>query len=222
MLVVASVAAADAAAGDFERTVNLPGSAMDVRFHYGAPGPGATTLAGEGSLGTTLPGDGRLTVRLPASIGSNTVLGDTQVAAGYSLVRESDLLPKVSVLAELALPTAPGSRGAHPGMKATAEKKLAWGDLHAETELRTEGRQLARSYRTAVGARLHLRPTTTASFDLVTLRPSGRSLLPRDDQAQLGLCQELAPGTKLRLGVGAGVTGGQSSLRSTVGLDLRF
>lgn len=222
-LVAAMLAVASAAsAGDFQSTVDLPGSAMDLKFHYAAPGAGATALAGEGSVGASLPLDGRLTVRLPARIGDHPVLGDTQVTAGYPLMGESELLPKVTVTAQLALPTAPGSRGAHPGMKITAEKKLGWGDLHAESELRTEGTRLARSYRTAVGARLHLSKATTASVDLVTLRPSGRSLLPRDDQAQIGLCQELTPATKLRLGVGAGVTGGQSSLRSTLGVDLRF
>jgi hypothetical protein len=218
MLAVASVAAA----GDFEGTVNLPGSAMDLKLHYAAPAAGATSLAGEGSVGASLPLDGRLTVRLPASIGDHAVFGDTQVSAGYPLVGESGLLPKVTVSAQLALPTAPGSRGARPGMKITAEKKLAWGDLHAESELRTEGIRLARSYRTTVGARLRLLKTTSASFDLITFRPSGRSLLPRSDQAQIGLCEELTPATKLRLGVGAGVTGGQSSLRSTLGVDLRF
>jgi len=120
------------------------------------------------------------------------------------------------------LPTAPGSRGAHPGVKVAAQKKLFWGDVHAETELRTEGRELAPSYRTAVGTRLQLRPKTSASLDLVTVRPPAGSLLRRDDQAQFGLCQELAPGARVRLGAGAKVTGGQSSLLSSVALDLRF
>jgi hypothetical protein len=63
---------------------------------------------------------------------------------------------------------------------------------------------------------------TNATLDLFSVRPSAHSLFPRDDQAQLGLCQELAPGTRVRVGVGGGVTGGQSSLRSTVELDVRF
>jgi len=33
-------------------------------------------------------------------------------------------------------------------VKASAEKKLQFGDLHAETELRTDGPTLARSVRT--------------------------------------------------------------------------
>ena len=226
MLAVASAAAADPAGGDFERTLNLPGSAMDVRLRYGSTAPGGTSLAGEGSIGTNLPGDGRLTVTVPHSLGPHAALGDTQLTAGYPIVPETDLLPKVALVAELALPTAPGSpRVARPGVKAAAAKQIHWGvvhDLHAETELRTEGRELARSYRTAVGANLHLLKATTASVDLVTLRPSARSLLPRSDHAELGLCHELTPGTHLRLGLGAGVIAGQSSLRSTLGLDLRF
>ncbi|HTO07240.1 MAG TPA: hypothetical protein VMR86_09295 [Myxococcota bacterium] len=221
----ASVAGADPANGNLGATFALPGSAMDVRIHYASAGSGASALAGEGSLGANLPLDGRLTVRVPVSVGSSAMLGDTQVAAGYALLHESNLLPRLAVTAELALPTAPGSHGARPGVKATAAKKLLWGpvrDFHVETELRTEGRGLARSYRTAVGTHLQILKSTTASIDLVTLRPSGRSLLPRDDQAQIGICQEVTKGTKLRLGLGAGVTGGQSSLRSTVGIDWRF
>jgi hypothetical protein len=227
VLAVAGLAAADPPASptppsNFARTLDVAGSRMDFHFDSAAAAPGATAVAGVGSVGATLPFDTQLTVRMPATFGEHAVMGDAQVAASYPLVDEGELLPKVSVLAQVALPTAPGSRVVLPGVKATAEKKLFFGDLHAETELRTDGRELARSYRTAVGARVRLRPKTSATLDLVTLRPSGHSLLPRDDHAQLGLCQELAPGTRVRLGVGAGVTGGQSSLRSSLGLDLRF
>jgi hypothetical protein len=221
----ASAAAADPADGSFGHTFELPGTPMDVRVHYNAAGPNSTTVAGEGSIGTNLPGDGRLIVRVPVSVGPNTVLGDTQLSAGYPVLRESELLPKIALTAELALPTAPGSRGARPGMKATATKQLDLGvvhDVHAETELRTDGRELARSYRTTVGTHLRLLKKTTASLDWISLRPSGRSPLQREDHAQVGLCQEVSPNAHLRLGLGAGVTGNQSSLRSTLGVDFRF
>jgi len=223
LFAAASVAAADPPNANV--AVDVAGSQMNFRFDASSAAPaapGTTALAGVGSVGATLPGETQLTVRMPATFSDRPAIGDTQLAASYPLVAEGEIVPKVSLLAELALPTAPGSREVRPGVKATAEKKLFFGDVHAETELRTDGRPLARSYRTAVGARLQLRPSTSATLDLFTVRPSGRSALPREDQAQLGLCQDLAPGARVRVGVGAGVTGGQSSLRSTVGLDLRF
>lgn len=222
VLAVARLAAADPSAADLASTLDLAGSRMDLRFDPTAPAPGSTALSGVGSVGASLPLDTRLTLRMPATLGDRPVVGDTQVAASRALVQETALFPTVALSAGLALPTAPGSRGAHPGVKVAAQKKLFWGDVHAETELRTEGRELALSYRTAVGTRLQLRPKTSASLDLVTVRPSAGSLLRRDDQAQLGLCQELAPGARVRLGAGAKVTGGQSSLLSSVALDLRF
>ena len=222
VLAVARLAAADPSAADLASTLDLAGSRMDLRFDPTAPAPGSTALSGVGSVGASLPLDTRLTLRMPATLGDRPVVGDTQVAASRALVQETALFPTVALSAGLALPTAPGSRGAHPGVKVAAQKKLFWGDVHAETELRTEGRELAPSYRTAVGTRLQLRPKTSASLDLVTVRPSAGSLLRRDDQAQFGLCQELAPGARVRLGAGAKVTGGQSSLLSSVALDLRF
>ena len=222
VLAVARLAAADPSAADLASTLDLAGSRMDLRFDPTAPAPGSTALSGVGSVGASLPLDTRLTLRMPATLGDRPVVGDTQLAASRALVQETALFPTVALSAGLALPTAPGSRGAHPGVKVAAQKKLFWGDVHAETELRTEGRELALSYRTAVGTRLQLRPKTSASLDLVTVRPSAGSLLRRDDQAQLGLCQELAPGARVRLGAGAKVTGGQSSLLSSVALDLRF
>ena len=222
VLAVARLAAADPSAADLASTLDLAGSRMDLRFDPTAPAPGSTALSGVGSVGASLPLDTRLTLRMPATLGDRPVVGDTQVAASRALVQETALFPTVALSAGLALPTAPGSRGAHPGVKVAAQKKLFWGDVHAETELRTEGRELALSYRTAVGTRLQLRPKTSASLDLVTVRPSAGSLLRRDDQAQFGLCQELAPGARVRLGAGAKVTGGQSSLLSSVALDLRF
>jgi len=222
VLAVARLAAADPSAADLASTLDLAGSRMDLRFDPTAPAPGSTALSGVGSVGASLPLDTRLTLRMPATLGDRPVVGDTQVAASRALVQETALFPTVALSAGLALPTAPGSRGAHPGVKVAAQKKLFWGDVHAETELRTEGRELAPSYRTAVGTRLQLRPKTSASLDLVTVRPPAGSLLRRDDQAQFGLCQELAPGARVRLGAGAKVTGGQSSLLSSVALDLRF
>ena len=172
VLAVARLAAADPSAADLASTLDLAGSRMDLRFDPTAPAPGSTALSGVGSVGASLPLDTRLTLRMPATLGDRPVVGDTQVAASRALVQETALFPTVALSAGLALPTAPGSRGAHPGVKVAAQKKLFWGDVHAETELRTEGRELAPSYRTAVGTRLQLRPKTSASLDLVTVRPA--------------------------------------------------
>ena len=207
----------------------LPVAPMDVRVHYVNASPSSPVVVGEGSLGANLPFDGRLTIRVPHTLGEKAVLGETHLAASYDLIRDAELLPRVSVVGNLNLPTAPGTRGVHPGVKARAVKKLRLGvlrEVHVESELVTSTaghNELAAGYRTAVGTSLNLLPGTSANFDVVANRPAAASGLPGDTSAQIGLSQILSPAAHLRLGFGAGVTTtGTSSLRSTVGVDLRF
>ncbi|HTO54327.1 MAG TPA: hypothetical protein VMR50_13160 [Myxococcota bacterium] len=207
------------------RTIDLPVTPMDVRIQYGSSHPGSTDLVGEGSLGANLPGDGRLTIRVPHTLGERSIFGESHLAVGYDLLHEGDFMPKLAVTTQVALPTARGARGVQPGVKARATKKLHLGvirEVHAETELATQGRELARSYRATLGTSLKLEPETTASFDFVSTVPAPGAGA-RDNSAQLGLSHTLGKHSSLHLGFGAGVLStGQASLRSTVGIDLHF
>jgi hypothetical protein len=221
-----SLPGARAGATDFEQTLDLAASPVELRVHSASAAPGSSApVAGEGSIGAKLPGDGQLTLRVPYLMGSRPVLGDSQLAAGYELLAERELLPKISVTAQLDLPTARGSSAAHPGMKATVAKKLRAGVIRAvyvESELHTNGRDLATSYRTAVGTSFQLPLATTGNFDFAMVRPPIGSGVPRDDTAQLGLSWALGAGSSLHLGVGAGLSTGVPSLRSNLGIDLHF
>jgi hypothetical protein len=224
---------AAARADGFQRTLEVGANPVDVQLQYAgaAPGPtssltpGAMALSGEGSVGTRLPGDGRLTLRVPHVMGSVPTLGVAQVAASYDLAQEGRLLPKLAVVARVDLPTVRGTRGAHPGVRATAAKKVHAGvidTVHVESELWTQGIDLTPSYRTLVGATFHVRAATSGSLDLVALRPGAGTGLAAESLAQLGLAQRLGFGATLRLGVAAGLVDGTNSLRATLGVDRRF
>jgi len=227
VLACVGVPMARASASDFQETFDLVANPVSVHMHYANTGlvPGSTAGVGEGSIGTKLPGDGQLTLRVPLCVGSRPLLGNTQVAAGYDVLTENAFLPKVSVTAQLDLPTAPGSSRARPGVRATVAKKLRAGPIegfYVESELRTDGRDLATSYRTAVGTTFRLPVALTGNLDFVVLRPPAGSGLARDNIAQFGLSTPLGASSTLRLGFGAGLSTPTPSLRSTLGIDLHF
>lgn len=210
-----------ASAGGYERTFEFGPSPVEVRLNYGDPTPGAVALAGEGSLRSSLPGKGRLTVRVPYVVGEAATLGNTQVAASYDLEHGTELLPRVSLVAEVDLPTAKGAVGARPGLKVTATKSLGSGlfeAIHVESDLSTDTAALAPSYRAAVGASFRLPVLTRASLDFVALRPAVATGAPSQNLVQLGMSHAFANRTNLRLGLGSDCR----SLRASFGIDRRF
>ncbi|HXZ85420.1 MAG TPA: hypothetical protein VEI82_08020 [Myxococcota bacterium] len=208
----------------YQRTIEVGESAVDVQLHYGSGTPGIG-LSGVGILGTDLPGHGRLVFSLPHLVGSEGELGTAEVAASYDLAPAGWPLPKLAVTALVDLPTAPGSRGAHPGLKATAVRDLGLGPLEplrVESELRTEGPDLALSYRAAVGTGLRLGPATELGLELAALRPPTDTAAPREEHAQLRLTQQLRGKIRLRLGLSAGLANHQGSLRASFGIARGF
>jgi hypothetical protein len=211
----------------YEQAVEAGPSAVHVRLRYDAAAPGSTALAGEGSIDTTLPGEGHLTLRIPYAVGQGSTVGAAELDAAYVVTHETHGLPNLGVAALVDLPTAPGTRGAHPGVKARAEKRLDTGalaSLHVETELRTEGPDLNPSYRAAIGTSLRLGAATSGSLDFIEqpgLRLEARS--PREmPLAQLGLRHKLDASTGLRIGFSRGLESDAGSLRATIGIDRHF
>lgn len=214
-------AAVQASAGGYEGTFDLGPNPVEVRLHYGDPAPGAATVAGEGSVGAPLPGEGRLTVRVPVVVGEAPAVGITQVAASYDLEHGTELLPHVSLVALVDLPTAKGAVGTRPALKVTAAKSLGPGFFEAirvESELSTDTVALLPSYRTAVGASFRLPAATRVSLDFVALRPAVATGAPSQNLAQLGLSHAVAKHASVRFGLGSD----SKSVRATFGLDYRF
>ncbi len=210
-----------ASAGGYERTFELGPSPVEVRLNYGDPTPGAVALAGEGSVRSALPGEGRLTVRVPYVVGEVATLGNTQVAASYDLEHDTELLPRVSLAAEVDLPTAKKAVGARPGLKVTATKSLGSGlfeAIHAESDLSTDTVEVSPSYRAAVGASFRLPAATRASLDFVALRPGAATGAPSENLVQLGMSHTFANRTNLRVGLGSDCR----TLRASFGIDRRF
>lgn len=213
------------ASGDYERTIEVGSRPIDVRLHYGAAAPGSSAIAGEGLLATPLPGTGRLTLRLPHTFGEVSTLGAPQLAASYDLAPRPDLLPRFGVAALVNVPEVAGTRTALPGVRASAQREIGTRFLqsfHVESELRTEGPTLAPSARTRVGARFRLPAALRGTLELVTVRPSSSAATPRENLAQLGLARAFGRDATLQLGVGGGRTGDAASLRTRLGVDLRF
>src|SRR5262249_23309525 len=156
----------------------------------GAAAWNATAVAGEGNVRTVLPFDGRLTLRLPYVVGSTAVLGNAQLAASYQLAKEHDFLPSLGLTARVDLPTAPGARQPLPGVRAVATKKLDFGlleNLHAESELWTDGERLTPCHRAAIGATLKLPQATRLAIDWVSVRGQVNDTPLRQDLAQLSV-----------------------------------
>jgi hypothetical protein len=213
----AASASADVVASGYERTIDLGLRPVDVQLRYGNTAPGATALAGEGSVSTALPGHGQLTLRLPHVVGQSVALGNAQFAASYDLLKERRFTPSLGVVADVDLPTAAGAREPLPRFKATVAKTLGSPVVEAirlEGELWSAGNGLTPGYRTLVGTTLRLLPSTSGSVELVSLR--------RESQAQLGLSHRLSPNAAVRAGVAARVAGETNSLRATIGFDRRF
>jgi hypothetical protein len=201
----------------YERTIEVGSTPVEVRLRYGDAAPGSTALAGEGSLATELPGSGRLTLRVPHTVGQVAALGEAQLGASYDLGPRDGLLPEVAVVA-LAHP-------ALPGMRVSIAKQLRsrfLRSIHAETELRSEGPDLARSSRTSIGASFRLPAATTGMLQLVSYRPASGAAAARWDLAELALSHALGPDANLRLGLGGALSEGSASLRTQIGVELRF
>jgi hypothetical protein len=212
-----------------EQVVEVGPSAVHVQLHYDAPAPGSTPLAGEGSTDTTLPAEGHLTLRIPYVVGQDSAVGAAELNASYVVTPEMRGLPNLAVAALVNLPTAPGSGGARPGVKATAEKKLdsrGLASIHVETDLSTEGRALDPHYRAAVGTSLRLSARTSGSLDFIeqpALRRSLDASLPRETPLlQLGLSHKLDAGTGLRIGFSSGLASDAGTPRATIGIDRHF
>lgn len=196
-----------------------------MRLHYGDAAPGSTALAGEGSLATGLPGSGQLTLRVPHTVGQVAALGEAQLGASYDLEPRYELLPQVAVVALVPAPSAPAARTALPGMKASLDKRLRsrfLRSVHVEAELRSESPGLARSSRTSIGASFRLPAATNGTLQLISYRPARGSPAAREDLAELALSHALGPDANLRLGLGAALSDGVASLRTQVGVELRF
>ena len=212
------------APGAYERTIQLGANAFELRVHHASSLPGSSTVTGEGSLATQLPGEGELTLRVPWVVAQTAAVGTAQVAASYDLAREGALLPKIAVTARVDLPTAPGARGAHPGLRASVAKQLGPGLLeavHVESECWNDQPTFTPSCRAAVGSSFRLRPATHASLDLVSIRPGPRTV-PKQNLAQLDVSQRLDPATSLHLGLAAALAESANPLRATLGLERRF
>ena len=182
---------------------------------------------GEGSIDATLPGEGHLTLRIPYVVGQVSAIGAAELDVAYVLSHETHGLPNLAVAALMDLPTAAGTRGACPGVKAKPEKRLDSGglaSLHIETELRTEAPDLNLSYRAAIGTSLRLDAATSGSLDFIeqpALRLEARS--PRETPlAQLGLRHKFDGRTGLRIGLSRGLESDTGSLRATFGIDRHF
>ena len=217
MPLAAASARADVVASGYQRTIDLGLRPVDVQLRYGNTTPGATALAGEGSVSTALPGQGQLSLRLPYVVGQSVALGSAQFAASYDLLRERRFSPSVGVVADVDLPTAAGAREPSPRFKATVAKNLGSPVVEAvrlQGELWGAGNGLTPAYRTSVGTTLRLLPSTNGSVELVSLR--------RESQAQLGLSHRLGPNAGLHAGVAARLAGDVGSLRATIGFDRRF
>lgn len=220
----ASASPGDAATG-YQRTIELGPNAIELRVQQARSAGSSDALSGEGTVATQLPGDGHLTLRLPYVVAQAPVVGTAQLAASYSLANESPLVPSVAVAAHVDLPTAPGARGARPGVRASAMKTLGLGvidTVRVESELWTDGATLTPSYRALVGTTFRLLRTTSGSLELVALRPSAGTGAVNDNLVQLAVSHRLDPATNLHFGVAAGLAYGVSPLRVTLGLDHRF
>jgi hypothetical protein len=219
------LALAPGAASGFQRTVDLGSRPVEVRLQYPEAAPGATALAGEGSLGTPIPGNGQLLLRVPHVVGRGGTLGDAQLAAAYELAPARARLPKLAMEALVELPTAPGARAARPGVRASA---AAWLDnrflrsLQLASELRTVGPELAPTTRASLGASFRVLAETRGTLELVTVRPPRGSPASREALAQLSLSHALGPDASLRLGLAGQLHGDAALLRGQVGFDLRF
>ena len=205
-----------------------PGS-VAARLNYNAPAPSATALVGAGALKMPLPGEGQLTLRLPYIVGQGAAFGAAELKAGYEIAHETQVLPNVSAAALVELPTAPGMRGAHPGVKATAAKKIGSGlleSIHVESELRTDGPNLNPCYRAAIGTSFRLGPGTSGSLDFINQQAGPRlvdaSSSPETHLTQLGLKHKFDASTGLRLDLANGVATDARSLRATIGIERRF
>lgn len=211
----------------YEQAVEVGPSAVHVRLNYNPPAPSSTTFAGEGSIDATLPDEGHLTLRIPYVVGQGSAVGAAELDAAYVVTHGTHGLPNLAVAALVDLPTAPGTCGARPGVKAKAEKQLdsaGLASLHAETELRTEGPDLNPSYRAAIGTSLRLGAATSGSLDFIDqpgLRLEVRS--PREvPLAQLGLRHKFDASTGLRIGFSSGLASDAGPLRATIGIDRHF
>jgi hypothetical protein len=219
-----AVGSSELPANELGGSFDLAGERVDVQLHPGNASPGATAVAGEGSVRTVLPYDGRLTLRLPYVVGESAALGNAQVAASFDLAKERVALPSLGLTARVDLPTAPGARAPCPGVKAVATKKLELGVLeaiHAEGELWTDGPRLAPCHRTALGATLRLHKATHATLELVSVRAHAGATAVRQDSAQIGVSHRVG-GTGLHAGVAAIVAGNSTSLRASFGIEQRF
>ena len=207
--------AADASSGAFERSFDFGGRAFDLRLDHGA-----------GRVRTPLPYQGELSLSLPYTVGSHALVGNTQLAASYSLLRGVDSLPDLNLVARVDLPTAPGSAPAGrtplPGVRAIAVKDLGGPieRIHVESELWTSGPALAVSYRAALGAALRLE-STRASLDFVAIRPSPSTGLPDQRLAQLSVSRIFARSTRAQLGLATGFAP-TPSFRISLGFDGLF
>jgi hypothetical protein len=208
----------------YQGTLQLVPSATQVRLHDAA----GSTVSGEGSVQTPLPGEGHLLLRVPYVLGESAAIGDSELSANYE-TSEGKALPKVGLSALLDLPTAPGARGAHPGLKATAVKKFNQGlveSVHVESELRTEGLNLDPHYRTAVGTTLRLGSGTSGSVDFIeqeAVHPLAVANAPSERfLAQVGLKRKLDASTGLHVGLDAGLGADPHPLRAVIGIDRRF
>ena len=213
------------APSDFQRTIAVGGSSIDLRVRPTSASSASGVSAGEGSVGTALPGEGQLTFRLPWVAGQAPAIGTAQLAASYDLAKETELVPKIAVVARVDLPTAPGARGARPGVQATVAKRLDLGPIETirvESGLWTDGPSLSRSYRAAFGTTFRLLAATTASVDLVAVRPGAATGSPSTNLAQLGLSQKHDAFTNVRVGVAASLADGVSPLHATLGFEHRF
>lgn len=227
---LAPVAAAAAGSGsadapsEFQRTIAVGSNSVELRVQHATSAPGSEVSSGEGSVATALPGEGQLMLRLPWVVGQTAAVGTAQLAASYDLAKESPLVPNIAVVARVDLPTAPGARGARPGVRATAAKTVDVGvieTIRLESEFWTAGPSLSPSYRAAVGTTFRLRAATSGSVDLVALRP-GAATGPSENLAQVGLSHRLDADTNVRVGVAASLTAGASPLRATLGFEHRF
>jgi hypothetical protein len=216
---------AAAPAPGFHETLEVGTTSVEVQVHTWSAPAGASSVAGDGSIRASLPGEGHLSLQLPYVVGRDSTVGNVQLAASYDLAKESRLVPSIAVVAHVDLPTAPGTRAAHPGVKATAAKRLGSGviqTIRAESELWTEGPDLALSYRALIATTFRLRAATTGSLEFISLHPAGGPVLQDEFLAQLGLSQKLDPATTLHLGAAAGLVDPASPFRVTLGIEHRF
>jgi hypothetical protein len=157
--------------------------------------------------------------------------GAAELAAHYDVAAETERLPGLDLTAIVGLPAAIATRGAEPGLRATARKQLGAGTpveaLTLESEVHSPSlADDAGRWRTAVGASLRLGPKTRGTLDLAREQPlvsaTRTPVVAAATRAQVGVEHRIAPRTDVVLGAALGRGRDLRSLSGTLGLVRSF